>query len=268
MPNAVGSLFSPTLTSPHGSCRTFNERAQSQFSTTEAPMTAPATIPSTAGHGLQFSFPLPSTASLLADRRGRLRNGAQPGDFLAAPRCGARTRCGDACRQPAMPNRRCRMHGGLSTGPRTPEGRARCARACLKHGTYSAATRALMAEARAHLRRMRALLALNATAGHGVLRSQSKRTGGAPPCGRPADGTNGRPRPTSKPDIRVHLRSSAAKPLPTAGHGVLRSFSPSRASARAARLLTGTALRSLLSAGHGLLPPFPAAGLSRPSVMV
>ncbi|MDF2972517.1 MAG: hypothetical protein K0R61_2967 [Microvirga sp.] len=26
------------------------------------------------------------------------------------------------CCQPAMPNGRCRLHGGLSTGPRTPEG--------------------------------------------------------------------------------------------------------------------------------------------------
>ena len=72
-------------------------------------MTAPVTTPSTAGHGLHRSFPpLPSTASLPADRRGRLRNGARPGDFLAAPRCGAYTRGGCSCRQPAMANGRCR----------------------------------------------------------------------------------------------------------------------------------------------------------------
>ena len=114
-------------------------------------MTAPAAAPSTAGHGLLRSFPpLPSTASLPADRRGRLRNGAQPGDFLAAPRCGARTRAGCACRQPAMRNGRCRMHGGLSTGPRTPAGRERCRRARLTHGGYSAHVRALRVAARAH----------------------------------------------------------------------------------------------------------------------
>ena len=28
--------------------------------------------------------------------------------------CGARTRVGGCCRQPAMPNGRCRMHGGKS----------------------------------------------------------------------------------------------------------------------------------------------------------
>ncbi|MFL5137021.1 MAG: HGGxSTG domain-containing protein, partial [Microvirga sp.] len=31
-----------------------------------------------------------------------------------SPRCGARTRSGNACRAPGMPNGRCRMHGGLS----------------------------------------------------------------------------------------------------------------------------------------------------------
>lgn len=43
----------------------------------------------------------------------------------AAARCGARTRAGEACQAPAMPNGRCRMHGGASTGPRTAEGLAR-----------------------------------------------------------------------------------------------------------------------------------------------
>ena len=46
------------------------------------------------------------------------------------PRCGAKTRAGGRCKAPAVWNRRddvarngrCRMHGGLSTGPRTEEG--------------------------------------------------------------------------------------------------------------------------------------------------
>ena len=58
-------------------------------------------------------------------RRGWLRHGNPPGDYAKAPRCGARTRCGGCCRQPAMRNGRCRMHGGLSTGPRTAAGLAR-----------------------------------------------------------------------------------------------------------------------------------------------
>jgi hypothetical protein len=125
-------------------------------------------------------------ASLLANRRGRLKNGAEPGDFLAAPRCGARTRAGCSCRQPAMKNGRCRMHGGLSTGPRTPEGRERCRRARLTHGGYSARVRALRTAARAHGRRVRALAALmrGRSAGHGVLRSKSPSTVGTR-CARP-----------------------------------------------------------------------------------
>jgi hypothetical protein len=56
----------------------------------------------------------------------------------AAPRCGARSkRTGCPCRAPAMPNGRCRMHGGLSTGPRTQAGRAAIGAARLKHGRRS-----------------------------------------------------------------------------------------------------------------------------------
>jgi hypothetical protein len=57
-----------------------------------------------------------------------------PGLNLAA-RCGARARrTGCACRAPAMANGRCRMHGGCSTGPRTPEGMARMTAAHTTHG--------------------------------------------------------------------------------------------------------------------------------------
>ncbi len=43
-------------------------------------------------------------------------------------RCGARTRAGGSCMRYAMKNGRCRLHGGLSTGPRNPR---------VKHGMYS-----------------------------------------------------------------------------------------------------------------------------------
>jgi hypothetical protein len=42
-----------------------------------------------------------------------------------------------------MPNGKCRFHGGLSTGPRTPEGLERMRRSKTKHGYYSAEARAL-----------------------------------------------------------------------------------------------------------------------------
>jgi hypothetical protein len=53
-------------------------------------------------------------------------------------RCWAKTRSGGACQNPAIRNRdRCKLHGGLSTGPRTPEGKARAAAAHWKHGRRS-----------------------------------------------------------------------------------------------------------------------------------
>ena len=43
-------------------------------------------------------------------------------------RCGARRkRDGQPCQAPALANGRCKFHGGMSTGPKTPEGKARCA---------------------------------------------------------------------------------------------------------------------------------------------
>jgi hypothetical protein len=42
------------------------------------------------------------------------------------PRCGARTRAGAPCKAPAVAGgKRCRIHGGCSTGPKTPEGKTR-----------------------------------------------------------------------------------------------------------------------------------------------
>src|SRR5262245_16263198 len=40
-------------------------------------------------------------------------------------------------RRQVMPNGRCKVHGGKSTGPRTPEGLERSRRANWKHGYYS-----------------------------------------------------------------------------------------------------------------------------------
>ena len=72
-------------------------------------------------------------------RRGWLRSGNTPGDLSKAATCGARTRRGNACQCPAMRNGRCRLHGGLSTGPKTAEGLERLRRAVTRHGRYSRA---------------------------------------------------------------------------------------------------------------------------------
>src|SRR5262249_32735813 len=56
----------------------------------------------------------------------------------AAPRCGARSkRTGKPCQGAAMPNGRCKLHGGKSTGPRTPEGLERSRQANWKHWHFS-----------------------------------------------------------------------------------------------------------------------------------
>ena len=81
----------------------------------------------------------------------------------AAPRCGALNRAGGRCQAPAMRGKkRCRFHGGKSTGPRTPEGLERSRLANWKHGRRSAAAAAERSEAvriRRELRRLIELLA-------------------------------------------------------------------------------------------------------------
>jgi hypothetical protein len=97
------------------------------------------------------------------ERRGWLKHGNPVGDYLKSPRCGAMNRRGTACQCPAMRNKhgvytRCRLHGGLSRGPKTQEGRQRARTARLKHGTYSAGTVALRRQCREMLRKTKELL--------------------------------------------------------------------------------------------------------------
>ena len=196
-------------------------------------------------------------SKLPPDRRGRLQNGNRSGDFLAAPRCGARTRCGGECRQPAMPNGRCRLHGGLSTGPRTAEGLARCRRARWKHGARSAQVRALLRQAHLQSRRTRALRArlAGSSAGHGVHRLDSASTSRAPSekvnhrdaeaqrCR--ASGTGRTSTATSNP---LRERSSCHHSLP---RGVARPNVTNSASRR----LCVSAVDLPSSAGHGVHRP-------------
>lgn len=52
--------------------------------------------------------------------------------------CGARTKgTSKPCRRVPCKNGRCKLHGGRSTGPKTAEGRKRCAEVNLKHGCRS-----------------------------------------------------------------------------------------------------------------------------------
>ena len=68
------------------------------------------------------------------------------GPMLASPRCGAKTRCGDACRSPAVHGKkRCRMHGAPGSGAPRANRNAR------KHGLFTG-------DAIAERRRIRELL--------------------------------------------------------------------------------------------------------------
>ena len=70
-------------------------------------------------------------------------------------RCGAKTRQGAPCQNPAIKNRaRCKLHGGRSTGPRTAEGKARVVAANTKHGRRSAAHVSRIRFINAELRRI------------------------------------------------------------------------------------------------------------------
>jgi hypothetical protein len=145
-------------------------------------------------------------------RRGWLRHGNRPGDYAKAPRCGARTRAGGCCRQPAMANGRCRMHGGLSTGPRTEAGLARARRARWKHGFDSAEIRNLRSAA-SHAGRNLAFLVRLAKEVFGPSRRPVRRSLGKGGPSRPA---------------AAAARPSSGAPAGSeilAGHGVHRTDS-------------------------------------------
>ena len=79
------------------------------------------------------------------------------------------------CKKPAIKGKRvCRTHGGASTGPRTEQGRQRCAEARTKTGTETRKARTERAEA---MRRLRALEDL----GHALGIMQGARTRGKKP---------------------------------------------------------------------------------------
>ncbi len=186
--------------------------------------------------------PRGNACSLDPQRRGRLNNGNPGGDFLAAPRCGAATRAGCACRQPAMANGRCRFHGGKSTGPRTADGLARARRARLVHGLRSAEVIAISAAAAAAHRSLGLLLAA-ASRKKTHHRGHRDHREGSRSIAREA-----RIHPSSVPSVpsAVNPSSSAdasrlANRFP-AGHGVDRS--ESNAAARDAVILAFAKPRS------------------------
>ena len=90
-------------------------------------------------------MPHPSPAAIAAppDPAPTKKPRGNPNLHLA-PRCGARARSSCPCRSPAIHGKlRCRMHGGRSTGPRTPKGLEDLRAARTIHGNAGAEARAL-----------------------------------------------------------------------------------------------------------------------------
>jgi len=73
---------------------------------------APATDP----HATSGIDPMERAMVPFVPTKPRLGNQGNVATLHAAPRCGAKTRRGTACQSPAMPNGRCRIHGGTSPG--------------------------------------------------------------------------------------------------------------------------------------------------------
>jgi hypothetical protein len=75
------------------------------------------------------------------------------GPDWAGKRCLAKTHRGTPCQKAALKGKtRCRLHGGLSNGPWTPEGKARSIAAHTKHGRRSRAHVAQVKEINAKLK--------------------------------------------------------------------------------------------------------------------
>ena len=77
----------------------------------------------------------------------------------ATERCGAKTRAGGKCqRWPNKGKRRCKLHGGMSTGPKTEEGRRRQVESIIVSGSQSNEAKAQKAK---HLPLLTSLRLLN-----------------------------------------------------------------------------------------------------------
>jgi len=91
-----------------------------------------------------------------------------------SPRCGAKTRSAAPCRAPAMPNGRCRMHGGASPG--APKGERN---GMFKNGEFTNEAIAKRAEVNGLIRIMRqALSDLSGAASPCISRSRNNRRDG------------------------------------------------------------------------------------------
>jgi len=100
-------------------------------------------------------MPTPLTELPPKSHRGRSPHRRDTASMHRAPRCGARTRRGSACRAPAVAGRRrCRMHGGARGSGARPGNRN-----AWKHGADAAAELARVRALRRMIREMEDFLA-------------------------------------------------------------------------------------------------------------
>ena len=77
-------------------------------------------------------------AALEAHREKMRRADLQARSVERYLRCGAKTRRGTPCQcKPVLGKRRCSLHGGMSTGAKTPEGRARLSDAARRRWRFA-----------------------------------------------------------------------------------------------------------------------------------
>ena len=81
------------------------------------------------------------------------------GGRITCLQCNAKSkRTGNQCRAPAAKGKtKCRFHGGASTGPKTDQGRQRCAEAKTIHGNETRKARIERAEGMSRLRALEEL---------------------------------------------------------------------------------------------------------------
>jgi hypothetical protein len=98
------------------------------------------------------------------------------GGRITCLQCNAKSkRTGVQCRAPAAKGKKkCRFHGGASTGPKTEQGRKRCATAKTVHGRETTAKRLERSEATARLATLEMV-------GHALGVMQGTRTRGRKP---------------------------------------------------------------------------------------
>lgn len=98
------------------------------------------------------------------------------GGHISCLQCSAQSkRTGLQCKSPAISGKsKCRFHGGKSTGPKTPEGRQRCAQARTTHGQQTTSMRVERSLASARL-------AILEEVGHGLKMMSGPRTRGRKP---------------------------------------------------------------------------------------